>query len=95
MSFFSRFRRRKEDEASRFARLLSTGRIVEGSIVDVTADKNGLVAQVFFNYNVAGVEYESSQALNDEQRNRRKSYTPGATIIVRYDPYQPGNSIVV
>ncbi len=95
MSFLDRFRRKKQGEASRIALLLKTGRIVEGTIIDITSDSTGHIAQIFYRYNIAGVEYESSQVLNDEQQNRRDAYQPGAGIIVRYYPHQPGNSVVV
>jgi hypothetical protein len=95
MSFLDRFRRKKQGEAARIARLLRTGRIVEGTIIDVTSDNSGHIAQVFYSYNIAGVEYESSQVLNAEQQSRRDAYQPGARIIIRYYPHQPGNSVVV
>ena len=95
MSFLDRFRRKKEDEASRFARLSRTGRIAEGGILDIKVDDQDRITDVFYTYNIAGVEYESSQKLNDEQKARQASYAPGTHIIVRYDPRQPGNSIVV
>jgi hypothetical protein len=44
---------------------------------------------------LAGVLYESSQALNDLQQQRSNDYAPGKGIVVRYDPRQPANSIVV
>jgi Protein of unknown function (DUF3592) len=95
MSLLDRFRRKKEDEASRFARLSKTGRLTEGSVLDITADDQERITQVFYTYNIAGVEYESSQKLTTEQSARPAGYAPGSTIVVRYDPRQPGNSIVV
>jgi hypothetical protein len=44
---------------------------------------------------LAGVLYESSQKLNDLQQQRSFDYAPGKQIVVRYDPRQPANSIVV
>jgi hypothetical protein len=44
---------------------------------------------------LAGVLYESSQALDDRQQQRSLDYAPGNQIVVRYDPRQPANSIVV
>ncbi|MGH9969121.1 MAG: DUF3592 domain-containing protein [Pyrinomonadaceae bacterium] len=95
MSFLDRFRRKKEDETARFARLAKTGRIVEGSVIDVRSNDHERITHVFYRYDIAGVDYESSQELNDEQKTREASYAPGARIIIRYDPRQPGNSIVV
>jgi hypothetical protein len=96
MSFLDRFRKKKEDEASRIShRLLRTGRIVEGHILDITADQLGHVTHVFYTYNISDVEYESSQELNIEQQDTDKRYWPGARVVIRYDPRQPANSVVV
>jgi hypothetical protein len=95
MSFLDRFRKKKEDETSRISRLLRTGRIVEGEILDVTADGSGRITHVFYTYNIAGVEYESSQALNQSQQAATGEYAPGTRVVIRYDPRQPGNSVVV
>ncbi len=94
MSFLDRFRRKKEDESSRIARLSKTGRIVEGIVIDVRGDGDR-ISQVFYRYTIAGVDYESSQELNGEQMARPASYAPGSSIIIRYDPRQPANSIVM
>lgn len=95
MSFLDRFRQKKEDEAARLARLLKTGRIAGGNVVDVKFDEGGCISRIFYNYNVSGVEYESSQELNADQLTREADYAADARIIIRFDPYQPGNSIVV
>jgi len=95
MSFLDRFRKKKEDEASRISRLLTTGRIVEGEILDNTLDEAGRITHVFYSYNIAGVEYESSQSLDVKQQDLSKDYSPGAKVVIRYDPRQPANSAVV
>jgi hypothetical protein len=95
MGFLDRFRRKKDDESSRVARLLKTGRIVEGRVVDVTEDADGKVTQVFFSYSVGGVDYESSQLLSLEQQRSHVRYIPGARVTIRYDPRQPPNCAVV
>jgi hypothetical protein len=95
MSFLDRFRRKKEDEASRISRLLKTGRIVEGEILDVTSDRSGRTTHVFYTYNIAGVEYQSSQALDERQQDQSENYAPGMRVIIRYDTRQPANSVVV
>ena len=95
MSFLDRFRKKVEDEASRIARLSKTGRMTDGNIIDAVSDNNGRITQVTYTYMLAGVLYESSQALNDLQQQRSFDYAPGKQIIVRYDPRQPANSIVV
>lgn len=96
MGLLDHFRRKKvDDEAGRRAGLLRTGRIAEGSVFDVVTDEAGTITQIFYNYEISGVEYESSQSLDQEQRRRSADYFPGALVTVRYHPHQPGNSVVV
>jgi hypothetical protein len=90
------FKRRKTDgEAERRTVLLRTGRITEGSIFDIITDEAGAITHVFYNYEINGVEYESSQLLDTDQRLRSGDYFPGARVTVRFNPRQPGNSLVV
>jgi hypothetical protein len=96
MGILDIFRRKKTgDEASRRVALLNMGRITEGSIFDVITDEAGAITQVFYNYEINGVEYESSQSLDEAQRVRSSDYFPGARVTVRFNPRQPGNSVVV
>ena len=95
MSFLDRFRKKIEDEASRIERLSKTGRMTDGNIIDAVSDNDGRITQVTYTYMLAGVQYESSQALNLLQQQRSNDYVPGKQIVVRYDPRQPANSIVV
>jgi hypothetical protein len=96
MSLLDRFRQKKDDpEQVRLTRLLRTGRIAEGKIFDVGSDDSGDITQIFYRYNISGVEYESSQTLNTDQRQRLSDYAPGAQITIRYDPQHPFNSVVV
>jgi hypothetical protein len=96
MGLLNLFRRDKVDpEQARRARLLRNGRIADGTVFDVGTDEAGDITHVFYSYEISGVEYESSQTLDPEQRRRPVAYSPGAAITVRYDPHQPANSIVV
>jgi hypothetical protein len=96
MSFLDRFRRKKvEDEATRRSRLLLSGRITEGSVLDTICDDSGAATEIFFTYSISGVDYEASQTLTPEQRQHQDTYAPGSSITVRYDPHRPGNSVVV
>ena len=95
MSFLDRFRKKIEDEASRIERLSKTGRMADGRIIDAVSENDGRITQVTYTYMLAGVQYESSQALSDRQQARSIDYAPGKQIVVRYDPRQPANSIVV
>ena len=69
--------------------------MTDGNIIDAVSDNSGQITQVTYTYMLAGVLYESSQALDAQQRQRSLEYAPGKQIIVRYDPRQPANSIVV
>ena len=95
MSFLERFRKKPEDEASRIARLAKTGRMADGRIIDAVSDHEGRISQVTYTYMLAGVLYESSQALSTSQQQRSNDYAPGKQIVIRYDPRRPANSIVV
>jgi hypothetical protein len=95
MSFLDRFRKKTEDEASRIARLSKTGRMADGRIIDAVSDNDGRITEVTYTYMLAGVQYESSQPLSDLQQQRPNDYAPGEPIVIRYDPRQPANSIVV
>ena len=95
MSFLDRFRKKKEDEASRIVRLSKTGRKADGRIVDAVSHDDGTITQVTYTYILAGVQFESSQDLSTTQQQRSRDYAPGRHIIVRYDRKSPANSIVV
>jgi hypothetical protein len=96
MGLLDLFKRKKTDgEAERRTTLLRAGRITEGSIFDVITDEAGDITHVFYNYEINGVEYESSQLLDTDQRMHPGDYFPGARVTVRFNPRQPGNSLVV
>ena len=67
----------------------------DGKIIDAVSDQNGRITEVTYTYMLAGVQYESSQALSETQQQRSSDYAPGKQIVVRYDPRSPANSIVV
>ena len=69
--------------------------MTDGNIIDAVSDNTGRITEVTYTYMLAGVLYESSQSLSDLQQQRWTEYAPGKQIVVRYDPRQPGNSIVV
>ena len=69
--------------------------MTDGNIIDADSDVDGRITQVTYTYMLAGVQYESSQALSDAQKQHHTDYAPGKQVVVRYDPRQPANSIVV
>ncbi|HZI49635.1 MAG TPA: hypothetical protein VFD75_17690 [Pyrinomonadaceae bacterium] len=95
MSLLGRFRRKKEDpEVARRRLLLQAGRLGEATVLETNADEDGTV-MLFYNYSIAGVDYETSQRLDEQQLLRRHDYLPGARVPMRYDPRRPANSFVV
>ena len=76
-------RRKKVDESPRVARLLQTGRIVEGTLGDVTTDSEGKGTQVLYCYHVSSVEYESSHAISPAQQISKTRYLPGTQTLGR------------
>jgi len=96
MGLLALFRRKQDNtEAARRARLLRTGRIAEGAVLDIGTDDSGHITHIFYTYEINGVEYESSQSLDDAQRTHAADYSPGASLTIRFDPRQPANSVVV
>ena len=69
--------------------------MADGKIIDAVSDLSGRITEVTYTYTLAGVQYESSQALSEIQQQRSSEYAPGKQIVVRYDPRSPANSIVV
>ena|ERR1700674_2342721 len=89
----------EQRERERRLRISEMGRITDGTVIDVThMDTNGAGESqlLIFRYDVAGVSYEASQ---DITRLRHlvdlHSCKLGLPVSIRYDPVNPGNSIVV
>ena len=77
MSFLDRFRRKKEDEAARFARLSRTGRITEGSVLDIKSDDQDRITHVF--YPTARRRESSRRALTTSKRPGHRLH--GSTLL--------------
>ena len=75
------------------------GRITDGTVIDVQelrANEHKATTLLIFQYDVAGVSYEASQDVTYlRQRINLHSCRLGLPTSVRYDPQNPGNSIVV
>jgi hypothetical protein len=88
-----------EVERERRAWLDRVGRITDGTVIDVQEmQPEGRKAATFliFQYDVAGVSYEASQDVTYlRQLINLHSCRLGLPTSVRYDPHNPGNSIVV
>ncbi len=86
-------RRKKPNPNERRRFLLANGRITDGTIIDTKIDENGNELVVFV-YTLNGVDFESADALTDEQKQRAGDYAPGAKVGIRFDPKNQYNSIV-
>ena len=98
---YMRRRRKSPEEIERERRELvtSVGRITTGTVVDVqerSENGQGPAQFIFFQYDVAGVSYEASQEITHLRSYvNLHSCRLGLPTSVRYDPQNPGNSIVV
>lgn len=93
-----------ERERQRRVRVNVVGRLTSGEVVDVLDDlgprgagaQPGLSRVVVYRYTVRGVQYEASQEIASLlARIRPKGCQPGLPVDVKFDPANPGNSIVV
>jgi Protein of unknown function (DUF3592) len=85
-------------EQERRAWLERVGRITDGTVIDVQeshiANRNAIM--LLYQYDVAGVSYECSQDVTYlRPMINLHSCRLGLPTSVRYDPQNPGNSIVV
>jgi hypothetical protein len=96
MSFLARFRRHpKEDpEIVRRRVLLESGRLGEATVLGTDADEEGHL-MLSYSYTIASVDYQAFQRLDEQQRQRKYDYLPGARVAMRYDPHRPANSVIV
>ena len=88
-----------EVEGQRRVWLDQVGRITDGTVIDVQeVQPNGHkpATMLIFQYDVAGVSYEASQDVTYlRQLINLQSCRLGLPTSVRYDPQNPGNSIVI
>jgi hypothetical protein len=92
-------KRPEEVERERRAWLDQVGRITDGTVIDVqeiASNGDRPSTMLIFQYDVAGVSYEASQDVTYlRQLINLHSCRLGLPTSVRYDPQNPGNSIVV
>ena len=87
-------------ERERRTWLESTGRITDGTVIDVqelTAEQaHHAAVMLIYKYDVAGVSYECSQGVTYLRHwINLHSCRLGLHTSVKYDPQNPGNSLVV
>jgi hypothetical protein len=77
----------------------SVGRITDGTVIDVQEGHSlgdRRATMLIYQYDVAGVSYEASQDVTYlRQRINLHSCRLGLPTSVKYDPQNPGNSLVV
>jgi len=84
-------------ERERREKVSLIGRLTDGTLLDVReTEEAGLERQfLIYSYNVAGVEYECSQEVTDLRPFiNLHSCRLGLPASVKYDPHNPGNSVV-
>ena len=88
-----------EIERERRDWLIQIGRITDGTVIDVqevVPNGHPAATMLIFQYDVGGVSYEASQDVTHlRQWINLHSCRLGLPTSVRYDPQNPGNSIVV
>lgn len=89
----------EQREAARRHWLGATGRIIDGTVIDVREfEPQGrpVVQLLIYSYDVGGVGYECSQDITTlRDRVDLDSCRLGLPASVKYDPRNPGNSILV
>ncbi|MCU1306709.1 MAG: hypothetical protein JWN45_1404 [Acidobacteriaceae bacterium] len=100
LTFWIRSKRKSPEEYERERRLrISTGgRITDGTVLDaqeMSVDEKP-AQLVIYRYDVAGVSYEASQDITHlRQFVDLHTCRIGLPTSVKYDPQNPGNSIVI
>jgi hypothetical protein len=86
-------------ERERRLRISEIGRITDGTVIDVNEIHIGGsedIQLLVFRYDVAGVSYEASQDVTSlRHRVDLHSCRSGLMTSIKYDPSNPGNSIVI
>jgi hypothetical protein len=89
----------EQRERQRRQRLAQMGRICDGTVLDVqenSANGHGPTQLIIYTYDVGGVAYEAAQDVTHLQQFRDiHTFKLGLSASVRYDPQNPGNSIVI
>lgn len=100
-AWWARGRRKTPEqiEQMRRRRISEAGRITDGTVIDVNEmelDGSGEIQLLVYQYDVAGVGYEASQDVTS-LRHKVDIHTCrlGLPASIKYDPANPGNSIVV
>jgi hypothetical protein len=92
-------RKKRDREQERRLRLSKMGRLTDGMATDVQEghdEHDQPVQLLIYHYDVAGVSYEASQDITKlSEIINVHSCQLGMPASVKYDPQNPGNSIVI
>ncbi|HMF92150.1 MAG TPA: hypothetical protein VKL40_16010 [Candidatus Angelobacter sp.] len=96
----SRRKTPEQREQERRLRISAIGRITDGAVIDVNempaGDGTAEIQLLVYQYDVAGVSYEASQDVTSlRHRVDLHSCRAGLMTSIKYDPANPGNSIVI
>ena len=98
---WARMHRKTPDqlEQERRMHISEIGRITDGTVIDVSEMQNngsGELQLLIYHYDVAGVSYEASQDVSNLRHMvDLHSCRSGLMTSIKYDPSNPGNSIVI
>jgi hypothetical protein len=89
----------EQRERERRLRIAERGRITDGTVIDVSelgVNGSGALQLLIYQYDVAGVSYQAAQDVTS-LRHYVDLHTCriGVPASVKYDPQNPGNSIVI
>ena len=98
--YVARKRRKTPEQLEKQRRdyLQQVGRIIDGTVIDVAEiEQQGSPVQLLiYTYDVAGVSYEASQDVTHlRQHIDMHTCRIGLPASIKYDPQNPGNSIVI
>jgi hypothetical protein len=90
----------EQQERERRTELTRGGRILDGTVIDVQeleeSDTGQQMTLLIYTYDVAGVSYEASQDVTHlRQFIDLYSCRLGLPASIKYDPHNPGDSIVI
>lgn len=95
----SRRKTPEQRERERRSRISETGRITDGTVIDVShlnVNGPGEMQLLIYQYDVAGVSYEASQDITHMRHMvDLHSCRIGLPASIKYDPANPSNSIVI
>ena len=96
----SRRKTPEQREQERRLRISAIGRITDGAVIEVNempaANGSSEIQLLVYQYDVAGVSYEASQDVTSlRHRVDLHSCRAGLMTSIKYDPANPGNSIVI